>query len=160
MKKALVLVIMLSVCLFAQQTRKEKLINSMLVAMDLDAEIQKSLGPALQQVLPTLAEQMGVKEDDPMLLEMMDSIKVIAREALAHPRIKDKFIAIFSEVLTEEEAEIALQFYSTSAGKKIAANYSLFTEKAAKIGEEAMQAEQGRIEAAFDAIADRYQVVK
>jgi len=96
--------------------------------------------------LPELQTQMGVPEDRQAKSEQrLKEVTTMIQEVFTSERMRDQFIAVYTEVFTEQELRELADFYTSPIGKKYVEKQPELAQAAMKITGEMMQELMPRI---------------
>lgn len=128
MKKIIILVLLLlancNSTLLANSATKEKDIEELLTIM----ELNKSLDSALEKQLRIEIER------NPSLARYEIIMKDYLKKYMGWESLKDDYIRLYAITFTEEEIQVLLNFYKTSAGQKMVKHKSELIAEGTNLG--------------------------
>ena len=118
-------------------TRKAKA-EELMVLMKVKQTMEKSF-EAMKQMMPMQLQQMGVAPGDAAEKEKVMKLTMdIITEEMSWDKIKDEMIAVYAEILTEQELQGLIDFYGSPVGKA-------FIEKQPELMTRSMRISQSRM---------------
>ncbi|MDH3619311.1 MAG: DUF2059 domain-containing protein [Gammaproteobacteria bacterium] len=139
------LVLILSASSTAQQQTHSDAATALFEAMHSEEAMQETFERVFSQ-LPELQTQMGVPEDRQAKSEQrLKEVTTMIQEVFTSERMRDQFIAVYTEVFTEQELRELADFYTSPIGKKYVEKQPELAQAAMKITGEMMQELMPRI---------------
>lgn len=117
MKKALILAILLSVSLFAQQTNKEQLVDS-LFSIKGYGDPQEIPADQMINGIMNFAQKITGSDSSAFYFEVVDSGKSILNRLWAMQLQNRGMQNLYCELFTEGEIQDMIAFYNSPTGKK------------------------------------------
>lgn len=92
---------------------------------------------ALEQSIDLTLEQQ--LKANPQLAPAKEAMRAFFKKHLGFAALKDDLVKIYTDEFTEDELKKATEFYSTPAGKKMAAKMPLLMQKGGELGMKRVQ---------------------
>jgi hypothetical protein len=102
----------------------EKMVDSMLAQMD---GVMKSM--ALQALDAKKLSSEDRRKAEAKMNDVFAKITPVLKSELSWPRLKDMYVQIYRESLTQEEVDGLIAFYGTSAGKALLEKMPIIMQK-------------------------------
>ncbi len=133
MKRGLILAVAAAVLIGGAVRADEKshkaAAEKLLEVTDAEKNLQRSIDLSLEQQLRA----------NPQLAPAKEAMKKFFNKHLSYAALKDDLVKMYTEEFTEEELKKVVEFYSTPAGKKMAAKQPTLMQKGGELGMKRVQ---------------------
>ncbi len=113
--------------LYADEQSQRKLAEELLTIMKTDKQLDATLDK-MKTVQKEQMNSMGVPEVEDKMMDLM-------AQEMSWEKMKDDYIAVYSEVFTEEELQGLIDFYKTPVGQKFVEKTPEITTKLMQMGQ-------------------------
>ncbi len=115
--------------------------EELMVLMKIPENIEKSFA-MVKKMLPTQMEQMGKMSGQtnmpPEALGQSEKIIDLVAEELSWEKVKNDYITLYAETLTEDELKAAIAFYKTPEGQAFVAKQPELMKRAMELNQKLM----------------------
>lgn len=133
MKRGLILAVAAAVLVGGAARADEKAhkaaAEKLLEVTDAEKNLQRSIDMSLEQQLKA----------NPQLAPAKEAMKKFFNKHLSYAALKDDLVKMYMDEFTEEELKKVVEFYSTPAGKKMAAKQPVLMQKGGELGMKRVQ---------------------
>ena len=131
----LLLLLMLSFALQAQEAVKRETVERLLQVTDAKAVVD-AVYSQVDKMFLDMAQQLGIEESEQAFFNRyMQKVAIATRKAMSWEKIKGPMVDIYLKHYTEKELEDLLAFYNTDSGKAMIKKMPLVMQESMMISQ-------------------------
>ena len=145
-----------SCTLYADDASKNAKIEELFRVMRVD-QLQTQMMDQMRTVMSNMFDQAGVPADlKASRKELEDEVFAVIRRRVSWERLKNDYVKIYADSLTEPEVDSILAFYKTPGGIALLEKLPVITKKSMELGQAQMKDALPEIQQAVEKFMERH----